>query len=120
MASDLLLGETIGPGLPPKDEIRRRSGSSTPLPHAFVLAVTATSIHVFSFKVAFIGGMKLKDELGAFDREGLQLDVQEHDVLTVYHINAPQQGQDMMFEMMGGKAAGGEYTRELASMLRDS
>lgn len=117
VAGELLIGQTVGPGGVPKDEIRRVGAPSTPLPHAFLLAFTATNIHVFSFK-AFMGRMKLKDELGAFQRAGLELEVQEGEILTVYHVSSPQEGQDMMFEMMGGKTAGGEYTRELAALLR--
>ena len=117
VAGELLIGQTVGPGTVPKDEIRRVEEPPTPLPHAFLLAFTAQNIHVFSFK-AFMGRMKLKDELGAFQRAGLEVAVQENEILTVYHVNSPQQRQDMMFEMMGGSTAGGEYTRELADLLR--
>ena len=55
----------------PKDAIDRAGHTPVPLPHAFLLAVTPSTIHVFTIRM-IMGRLKLKDEIGAFERAGLQ------------------------------------------------
>lgn len=119
LGGELLLDQGVGAWGLRKDEIRRQEGRPTSLPVAFVLAVTSEHVHVFDVRFGPFGRVRLKNELGRFERTGLQLAVQQDKASTAYHMYSPGQGQDMMFEMMGGTAAGGEYPQELAALIRN-
>jgi hypothetical protein len=115
VAGNVLVGQTVGPGGVPKDDIRRADGGSTKLPTAFLLAVTAGEVHVFEIRMV-MGRVKLKGTLGVFQRSGLELAVDENQMTTVFYIRS--QGQDMTFEIMGGEMAGADYARQTAALLR--
>jgi hypothetical protein len=118
IVGDLAVGHPVAVRGRPKDRLRRGDGTSTKLPVAFALAVTADHLVVFDVRFGPFAKVKLKGELGRFDRAGLQLEVGEDKVVTTYHVYSPSQDQDMQFEMMGGSAAGGEHTRKLADLIR--
>ncbi|MDX6514171.1 MAG: hypothetical protein QOE36_3675, partial [Gaiellaceae bacterium] len=71
-------GEGLGStgGRAPGAKIMRDEGKDTKLPANFLLAVTPTRIHVYKHRMGY-GRVKIKGELGVFDREGLEVDVQE-------------------------------------------
>ncbi len=82
-----------------KDAIHRAGAKPTPLPAAFLLAVTPTSIHVFTVSM-IMGRLKVKKEIGVLERAGLQLAVEDTSLVTVFRMRAPRQGQEMGFEIM--------------------
>ena len=82
-----------------KDDIRRAGAKPTPLPPAFMVALTATEIHVFTASM-FMGRLKVKKEIGVFERVGLQLAIEDTSLVTVFRLRAPRQGQEMAFEIM--------------------
>ena len=120
VAGDVLFGQHVGTRGLPKDQIRRAGGEPTDLPSGFALVVTADHVHVFDVRFGPRTRVKLKKELGRFDRAGLEAAVQEGTLVTVYHLYSPGQGQDVMFEMLGGSTAGGRYTTELTALIRGS
>lgn len=95
----------------PKDAIHREGSKPTPLPHAFLVAVTGTAVHVFTIRM-IMGRLKVKDEIGVFERAGLQLAVEEMSLVTVFQLYAPRQRQDMTFEIMRS-----EYATDFAALL---
>jgi len=104
-------GDQFGGGTVAKDEIRCDGAKPVSLPTAFLLAVTAARIHVFKIKMA-MGRVKLKDELAAFDRAGLQSAVDNQSLVTVFRIRAPRQGMDMAFEIMKS-----DYATDFAGLI---
>jgi len=95
----------------PKDGIQRAGHKPIPLPHAFLLAVTANAIHVFTVRM-IMGRLKVKKPLGVFERAGLQLAVEHRSMVTVFGIRAPRQRQEMTFEIMRS-----EYADSFAALL---
>ncbi|MBA3339062.1 MAG: hypothetical protein H0T54_04825 [Geodermatophilaceae bacterium] len=82
-----------------KDGIHRAGAKPTPLPPAFMVAVTTTQIHVFTVSM-FMGRLKVKKEIGAFERAGLQVAVEDTSLVTVFRMRAPRQRLEMAFEIM--------------------
>ncbi len=82
-----------------KDAIQRAGAKPSPLPPAFMLAVTGSQIYVFTVGM-FMGRLKVKKEIGVFERLGLQLAIEDTSLVTVFRMRAPRQGQEMAFEIM--------------------
>ncbi|MGI8722348.1 MAG: hypothetical protein ACR2JG_09000 [Geodermatophilaceae bacterium] len=98
----------------PKDAIHRAGHKPVPLPHAFLLAVTPSTIHVFTVRM-IMGRLKLKNETGVFERAGLQLGLENTPLVTVFRLFSPSQGQDMTFEIMAS-----DYASQFAALLGGS
>jgi len=111
IADAFLPGELPG-GIVASDHIFRDGQKLAKIPLAFMFAVTASSVHVFEFK-AFMGNIKVKNEIAAFDRAGLELASEEGTLVITFRMVAPQQRQVMMFEIMKS-----DYAREFGSLLR--
>jgi hypothetical protein len=60
-----------------------------------------------------MGNIKVKNEIAAFDRAGLELASEEGTLVITFRMVAPQQRQVMMFEIMKS-----DYAREFGSLLR--
>ncbi len=95
----------------PKDAIHRAGHKPVPLPPAFLLAVTPATIHVFTVRM-IMGRLKLKDEIGVFERAGLQLGVENTSLVTVFRLLSPSQRQEMTFEIMAS-----DYANQFAALL---
>jgi len=113
VASDVVLGDQSGPGPGPvaNDEIHT-DGANVKVPLAFLFAVTPSKIHIFDIKM-FMGNLKLKKEIAALDRAGLELASQEDTLVITYRMVNPQQRQEMMFEIMKS-----DYARDFAAFVR--
>ena len=59
-----------------------------------------------------MGRLKLKHEIGAFERAGLQLAVENTSLVTVFRLFSPGQRQDMTFEIMAS-----DYASQFAALL---
>jgi hypothetical protein len=97
----------------PTSKIQRENGKNTRLPTSFLVAVTPTRVHVFKVRNSW-GSVRLKRELGVFDRDGLTVDVSGQRVKR-FTLHSPADGQTMTFEMMSHRV-----TDELAEALRRS
>jgi hypothetical protein len=96
----------------PAGAIQREGGKKTRLPLNFVVAITPARVHVFKHRM-FWGSVKLKSELGVFDRAGLQVGVRDGAITKQFMLHSPGQGQTMAFEMTDV-----EHTREIAALLQ--
>jgi hypothetical protein len=96
----------------PRGRIHREGGKDTKLPVSFLVAVTREHVYVYKFTKGWFG-VKLKQELGAFDRDGLQVGVHAGKVMRQFTLVSPAAGQSMAFEMMRHRV-----TDELEAALR--
>jgi hypothetical protein len=114
--SAVLQGELLGAigvtgGLrAPGGSITRENGKDTRLPTSFLVAVTPTRVHVFKYRNGWFG-VRLKRELGVFERDGLVVDVQGTGMRR-FTLHSPAAGQAMAFEMLKHRV-----TDELAEAL---
>ncbi len=102
-----LPGTVLGP-----DHVYRDGAKLAKIPPAFMLAVTASKVHVFEVKF-FMGNVKVKDEITTFDRAGLDVASNESTLVVTYRMSAPQQRQEMMFEVMKS-----DYARDVGTLIR--
>jgi hypothetical protein len=72
-------------------------GKDVRLPMSFVVALTPTSVHVLKWRKTWLG-TKVKKELGAIPRDGLQLEVSDHGVVKRFVLAHPD-GVALAFEM---------------------
>jgi hypothetical protein len=107
----VLGGELPGTILGP-DHVFRDGAKLAKIPPAFMFAVTASKVHMFEVKF-FMGNVKVKDEIATFDRAGLELASQEDTLVVTYRMSAPQQRQEMMFEVMKS-----DYARDVGTLIR--
>ena len=108
----MLTGELTGVGtLAPRGKIKRENGKDTRLPTNFLVAVTPTRVYVFKHRMLW-GSVKIKGELGVFDRDGLVVDVSGK-AMKRFTLHSPQAGQTIVFEMLKHRV-----TDELAEALR--
>lgn len=112
IASDLAGGDSGGGFSVPVDAIHRNGAKPTPLPPAFLLAVTPNRVHVYNIKM-FMGRVSVKDELGVFDRRGLEVSVEDADLTTRFAMRSPTMGQGMAFEIMKS-----DYATSFGQLLR--
>jgi hypothetical protein len=110
--ADALVPGEIGSVRMGTDHIYRDGDRLAKIPSAFLFAVTATTVHVFEIKM-FMGNTKIKKEIAAFDRAGLELGTQEDTLVITYLMVAPNQRQEMMFEIMKS-----DYARDFATLVR--
>jgi hypothetical protein len=110
IADSVLPGELPGTVLGP-DHIYRDGDKLAKIPPAFMLAVTASSVHVFDVKF-FMGNVKVKNEITSFERAGIQLASQDSTLVITYRMSAPQQRQEMMFEVMKS-----DYARDVGPLI---
>ena len=75
------------------------------------MAVTPTRVHVFKVRNLW-GSVRLKRELGVFERDGLVVDIGGQRMKR-FTLHSPAAGQTMTFEMMSHRV-----TDELAEALR--
>lgn len=111
VADSILPGEIPNTVLGP-DHIYRDGAKLAKIPPAFMFAVTASSVHIFEVKF-FMGNVKVKEEIAAFDRAGLDLASEESTLVVTYRMSAPQQRQEMMFEVMKS-----DYARDVGALIR--
>jgi hypothetical protein len=102
-------------GMAPRDVIHREGGKNTKLPLNFLIIVTPSKVHVYQHKM-FWGSIKIKKELGVFERAGLQVQVGDSTVRQ-FQISSVNPPQAMHFEMArlgkGAAAMIDELTRLL-------
>jgi hypothetical protein len=96
----------------PRGSIKREGAKKTRLPTNFIVAVTPKHIHIYKHKM-FWGSVKLKGELGVFDREGLEVTIETRGLTKQFSLVSPAAGQQMRFEM-----AKHRVTTELADLLQ--
>ena len=103
----------LGPmgGRAPGGAIRREGGKDTKLPMSFLIAVTQDHVYVYKY-VNLWGSVRLKGELGVFDRDGLLVEIGDG-TMRRFALHSPAAGQTMAFEMMRHRV-----TDELANALR--
>jgi hypothetical protein len=107
----VISGELTGiGGRAPGAKIVREHGDDTRLPTSFLVAVMPTRVYVFKARTGWFG-VKVKKELGVFEREGLVVDVHGKGMKR-FTLHSPQAGQTMAFEMMKHRVTG-----ELADAL---
>lgn len=111
IADGLTPGELPGTILGP-DHIYRDDQKLAKIPPAFMIAVTASTVHIFEVKF-FMGNVKVKNEIATFDRAGIQLASREDTMVITYRMVAPQQRQEMMFEVMKS-----DYARDVGTLVR--
>jgi hypothetical protein len=102
-----LPGTVLGP-----DHIYRDGAKLAKIPPAFMFAVTASTVHMFEVKF-FMGNVKVKDEITTFDRAGLELASKEDTLVVTYRMVAPQQRQEMVFEILKS-----DYARDVGTLIR--
>jgi hypothetical protein len=119
LAGQVLRGAEIGLGgdgitgvAVPRGAIKREGAKKTRLPMNFLVAVTPARIHIYKHKM-FWGSVKLKGELGVFEREGLEITIEDRGLTKQFALNSPASGQQMRFEMTKHRV-----TTELADLLR--
>ena len=95
----------------PSAKIHREGGKDTKLPVSFLVAVTTAHVYVYKFRKGWFG-VSLKQELGVFDREGLQVAV-SGGRMRRFTLHSPAAGQTMAFEMLKHRV-----TDELADALQ--
>jgi hypothetical protein len=119
LAGQVLRGAEIGLGgdgitgvSVPRSGIEREGEKKTRLPMNFIVAVTPKHIHVYKHKMLW-GSVKLKGELGVFEREGLEVTIEDRGLTKQFSLRSPASGQQMRFEMTKHRV-----TTELADLLR--
>ncbi|MDX6689915.1 MAG: hypothetical protein QOG15_1372 [Solirubrobacteraceae bacterium] len=118
LAGQVLRGAEVGLGgdgitgvAVPRGAIEREGAKKTRLPMNFIIAVTPKHIHVYKHKMLW-GTVKLKGELGVFERERLEVTVETRGITKQFSLVSPA-GQQMRFEM-----AKHRVTTELADLLQ--
>jgi hypothetical protein len=112
LKGELLAGAGIAGGLRgPGSKIKRESGKDTRLPTSFLIAVTPARVYVYKHRMLW-GSVRIKRELGVFDRDGLVVEVSGK-AMKRFMLHSPQAGQTMAFEMLKHRV-----TDELAGALR--
>ena len=94
---------SIGLGAPegsaPRSRMRTRDGGGkgVRLPTTFMVALTPTAFRVFKFRRTWFG-LRIRTELGALPREGLQLETSDHGLAKQFRL-AGADGSEIRFEM---------------------
>ena len=81
-----------------RGKIESDEAKSISLPINFAVAVTATSVYFFKWKL-FWGRVKIKKELARFPREGLQVTVQHGKAASEFALLSPSEHRWTAFEM---------------------
>jgi hypothetical protein len=97
-------GATTGGRMAPRGSIGREGDKKTRLPLNFLVAITPTRVHVYKHKM-FWGSVKIKGELGVFERAGLEVEVKDGRLTKQFHLHSPAQEQTMSFEITRSKVA---------------
>ena len=70
------------------------------LPSSFLLAVTPTKIHAFKYKMRG-KGPDVKEEVAAWDRDGLAVTTQRLQTTTRVQLEWPAEGEKLIFDQDG-------------------
>jgi hypothetical protein len=102
---DVAGGNPIGLGtsIPKGHMVAEGGGKGTKLPINFLVALTPNALRVFAVSNGW-GGAKVKKELGALPRAGLQLAVEDGGVTKKFQLQASD-GSAIGFEMTRSKFA---------------
>jgi len=86
-------------GLAPRSRMKTGDGGGkgVRLPTTFMVALTPTAFRVFKFGRTWFG-LRIRAELGALPREGLQLETSDHGVTKQFHLTGAD-GSEIRFEM---------------------
>jgi hypothetical protein len=95
----------------PKDEVRQDGVRPVRLPLAFMVAVTATRLHVFAIGMA-LGRLRVKEQLAALSRDALTVSAEQGGMTTVFRVLGPGGRRLMVFEILTS-----DYAREFAQVL---
>jgi hypothetical protein len=102
---ELATGGELGGFTAPRGSLVK-DGKKVRLPLNFIVAVTPTSVHVYKHRM-FWGRVKIKRELGSFDRGGLEVAVEDAKLTKRFALRSPSGGAAVAFEMTRSKFADG-------------
>ena len=77
---------------------RARAGG---LPSSFLLAVTPTKLHAFKYKMKGRGGVEAREEVAAWDRAGLTLELEQMSTTTRVKLAWPDAEEKLVFDQDG-------------------
>jgi hypothetical protein len=95
--------DAIGLGTPEGRAPRSRmktgdgGGKGARLPTTFMVALTPTAFRVFKFRRTWFG-VRIREELGALPRDGLQLETGDHGMTKQFRLQGAD-GSEIRFEM---------------------
>jgi hypothetical protein len=92
---------------------KKRSGG---LPQNVVLAVTATTVHVFSF--GYRGrSLRIKQEVATWARAGLQVSTEEKSLATRVRFRFAHDGSTVELDSQKGFGSGADFNDEVVRVL---
>ena len=103
-------------GMAPRSRMKTGDdgGKGVRLPTTFMVALTPTAFRVFKFRRTWFG-LRIRKELGALPREGLQLETSDHGITKQFRL-AGTDGSEIRFEMNRVKFTT-KFAEDLAAAL---